>query len=46
MKEPEYDLLGVWLDFAFNSLVDELNPSLHSVGLTHNNPQYAKKHNM
>ena len=41
MKKPEYDLLGVWLDFAFNSLVAELNRSLHSVGLPLNHAQFA-----
>ncbi len=41
MKQPEYDLLGVYLDFAFNSLVAELNRSLHSVGLPLNHAQFA-----
>lgn len=46
MKEPEYDLLGVWLDFAFNSLVAELNRSLHSVGLPLNHAQFAILQNL
>lgn len=41
MKHPGYDLLGVYLDFAFNSLVAELNRSLHSVGLPLNHAQFA-----
>ena len=46
MKKPEYDLLGVWLDFAFNSLVAELNRSLHSVGLPLNHAQFAILQNL
>ena len=46
MKKPEYDLLGVWLDFAFNSLVAELNRSLHSVGLSLNHAQFAILQNL
>lgn len=41
MKQPEYDLLGVYLDFAFNSLVGELNRSLHSLGLPLNHAQFV-----
>ncbi len=41
MKQPEYDLLGVYLDFAFNSLVSELNRTLHSVGLPLNHAQFV-----
>ncbi len=39
MKQGEYDLLGVYLDYAFNSLVSELNRSLHNVGLPLNHAQ-------
>lgn len=46
MRNPEYDLLGVWLDFAFNSLVAELNRSLHSVGLPLNHAQFAILQNL
>ncbi|MDE7380640.1 MAG: MarR family transcriptional regulator [Muribaculaceae bacterium] len=46
MRKPEYDLLGVWLDFAFNSLVAELNRSLHSVGLQLNHAQFAILQNL
>ena len=46
MKKPEYDLLGVWLDFAFNSLVAELNRSLHRVGLPLNHAQFAILQNL
>ncbi len=35
------DLLGVYLDFAFNSLVGELNRTLHSVGLPLNHAQFV-----
>ncbi len=41
MKQPEYDLLGVYLDFAFNSLVAELNRSLHQLGLPLNHAQFV-----
>ncbi len=41
MKQPDYDLLGVYLDFAFNSLVAELNRSLHNVGLPLNHAQFV-----
>lgn len=41
MKKAEYDLLGIRLDFAFNSLVAELNRSLHSVGLPINHAQFV-----
>lgn len=41
MKQTEYDLLGVYLDFAFNSLVAELNRSLHRVGLPLNHAQFV-----
>ena len=44
--ETEYDLLGVWLDFAFNSLVGELNRSLHSVGLLLNHAQFVILQNL
>lgn len=46
MKGTEYDLLGVYLDFAFNSLVGELNRSLHSVGLALNHAQFAILQNL
>ena len=46
MKEKMYDILGVWLDFAFNSLVAELNRSLHSVGLPLNHAQFAILQNL
>lgn len=46
MKKTEYDLLGVWLDLAFNSLVGELNRSLHSVGLPLNHAQFAILQNL
>lgn len=46
MKKTEYDLLGVWLDFAFNSLVAELNRSLHSVGLPLNHAQFVILQNL
>lgn len=41
MIQPDYDLLGVYLDFAFNSLVGELNRSLHRVGLPLNHAQFV-----
>ncbi len=41
MRQPNYDLLGVYLDFAFNSLVGELNRSLHSLGLPLNHAQFV-----
>lgn len=46
MKKPDYDLLGVWLDFAFNSLVAELNRSLHCVGLPLNHAQFVILQNL
>ena len=46
MKKPEYDLLGVWLDFAFNTLVAELNRSLHRVGLPINHAQFVILQNL
>ena len=46
MRKPEYDLLGVWLDVAFNSLVAELNRSLHNVGLPLNHAQFAILQNL
>lgn len=46
MKKTEYDLLGVWLDLAFNSLVGELNRSLHNVGLPLNHAQFAILQNL
>lgn len=46
MKRSGYDLLGVWLDFAFNSLVAELNRSLHSVGLPLNHAQFVILQNL
>lgn len=46
MKKNEYDLLGVWLDLAFNSLVGELNRSLHNVGLPLNHAQFAILQNL
>lgn len=41
MTNGKYDLLGVYLDFAFTSLVAELNRSLHSVGLPLNHAQFV-----
>lgn len=41
MTNVEYDLLGVYLDFAFTSVVAELNRSLHSVGLPLNHAQFV-----
>ncbi len=41
MIQPGYDLLGVWLDLAFNSLVGELNRSLREVGLPLNHAQFV-----
>ncbi len=41
MREVEYDLLGVYLDFAFTSLVAELNRSLHKLGLPLNHAQFV-----
>ena len=38
--------MGVWLDFAFNSLVAELNRSLHSVGLPLNHAQFVILQNL
>lgn len=46
MNNSEYDLLGVRLDFAFNSLVAELHRSLHSVGLPLNHAQFAILQNL
>lgn len=46
MKNTEYDLLGVRLDLAFNSLVAELNRSLHSVGLPLNHAQFVILQNL
>ena len=46
MTSTEYDLLGVYLDFAFNSLVAELNRSLHSVGLPLNHAQFVILQNL
>lgn len=46
MKKTKYDLLGVWLDFAFNSLVAELNRSLHNVGLPLNHAQFVILQNL
>lgn len=46
MKETEYDMLGLWLDRAFNSLVAELNRSLHSMGLQLNHAQFAILQNL
>lgn len=46
MNVPEYDLLGVNLDQAFNSLVAELNRSLHSVGLVLNHAQFVILQNL
>lgn len=46
MRKPEYDLLGVWLDYAFNSLVAELNRSLHNVGLPLNHAQFVILQNL
>ncbi len=41
MISPDYDLLGVYLDYAFNSLVSELNRSLHQLGLPLNHAQFV-----
>lgn len=46
MKKPEYDVLGVWLDLAFNSLVAELNRSLHRLGLPLNHAQFVILQNL
>lgn len=46
MMKTEYDLLGVWLDYAFNSLVSELNRSLHRVGLPLNHAQFVILQNL
>lgn len=46
MKVPEYDFLGVWLDFAFNSLVAELNRSLHHFRLPLNHAQFVILQNL
>lgn len=46
MNKPEYNLLGVWLDFAFNSLVSELNRSLHNVGLPLSHAQFVILQNL
>lgn len=46
MNKTEYDLLGVWLDFAFKSLVAALNHSLHSVGLPLNHAQFVILQNL
>lgn len=41
MISSDYDLLGVYLDYAFNSLVSELNRSLHQLGLPLNHAQFV-----
>lgn len=46
MKNVEYDLLGVFLDLAFNSLVGELNRRMHSLGLPLNHAQFAILQNL
>lgn len=47
MKEGEvYDPLGMYLDFAFNSLVNELNRSLHRLNLPINHAQFAILQNL
>ena len=46
MKDVEYDLLGVFLDLAFNSLVGELNLTMHSLGLPLNHAQFAILQNL
>lgn len=46
MKDVEYDLLGVFLDFAFNSLVAELNRTLHRLGIPLNHAQFAILQNL
>lgn len=46
MKDVEYDLLGVFLDLAFNSLVGELNRTLHKFGLPLNHAQFAILQNL
>lgn len=42
----DYDLLGVRLDLAFNSLVAELNRALHGVGLPINHAQFVILQNL
>lgn len=46
MKDVEYDLLGFFLDLAFNSLVGELNRALRSLGLPLNHAQFAILQNL
>lgn len=44
--EVKYDLLGVFLDMAFKSLVGELNRTLHSEGLPLNHAQFEILQNL
>lgn len=46
MKDVGYDLLGVFLDLAFNSLVGELNRTLRGLGLPLNHAQFAILQNL
>lgn len=46
MNDVEYDLLGVFLDLAFNSLVGELNRTMHRLGLPLNHAQFAILQNL
>lgn len=46
MRDVDYDLLGVFLDLAFNSLVGELNRTLHAQGLPLNHAQFAILQNL
>lgn len=46
MKDVEYELLGVFLDLAFNSLVGELNRTLRRLGLPLNHAQFAILQNL
>lgn len=46
MMDVEYDLLGVFLDLAFNSLVGELNRTLRRLGLPLNHAQFAILQNL
>lgn len=46
MNDVEYDLLGVFLDLAFNSLVGELNRTMHGLGLPLNHAQFAILQNL
>lgn len=41
MNDSEYDLLGLLLDYAFHSLVGELNRTLYNLGLPLNHAQFV-----